>query len=226
MNFKAWYEAVATVDSGIAPPPTEEDDDDWDCDYIRKRFWNSLYPWIQTSSAANIVRFNIYEYILNRVRPKAHSMIWGPQGDGNPRKIVKAKQGYAVGYLEWRFPMEGRKWDRLVEEQRSVLAKSDLYKVFGEESSGHLLFRGEVLECIVGLCCSIVPNAFLVNMIKLAQSRIKAKFDSWLVERIAIKLGTALPGLKLTPMDVPRGLMQAYHGDVLFQFEQSFKMQF
>lgn len=222
-SFKV-FEA-ATLQAGIGAPPTDnidndddgDDGEEWEFENVRKRFWDGLSSWAKSSPAANMIRFNIYGTILEKVRPKAHSMIWGPQGDGIGRKLVKARKGYAKAYLEWRMEMDGMLWDSLLEQQRSVLAKSDVYKAFGnagQVGSAALLFKGDVLECVVFICCALMPqeqertttgmvntvnsygfgkpNKFIGGLTKLVQSKYGTKLESWLKQKIVSKMRAAL----------------------------------
>jgi hypothetical protein len=257
-SFKAFEAAtmLPTIGSGsgtidIDPPEDDNGDDGWDSDDIRKRFWETLLPWVQSSKTANLVRFNVYETMLRKVRPTAKSMIWSAQGDIQPRKIVKTRSGYARAILEWSLPMSGLLWDRLVEQQREILAKSDMYKAFGKEGhigSAALLFKGEVLEFMVYICCAITTGnewtnlsstgKFTSNILKLAKTTIGNKIEEWLKKRIVERLRAALiianvrgnelslPNLRISPAQQTHGRTQAYDGNILLNLDQTYAMSF
>ncbi len=210
MKFKHWIEAVMspekTTSSGggtidnINNDDGGDDGDEWDEGNIRKRFWNSLYEWVSTSPAANMVRFNVYSRVVQG-KPQLHPQIYA--SDGNDyRYILKRKGGNANIHSEWTYPMDGMAWDKLVEQQRPVLAKTDLWKAFGEAGSigtAALLFKGDVLDVVVEMCCEILPDnggatwyrstsPFAVNMLKVVDAKWKDKIEAWTKRAIARRI--------------------------------------
>lgn len=213
------------------------DDDEWDEDNIRKKYWNELINWISTSPTAEIIRFNVYHEILNTIKPKINTLFWSSTGDLSKKKILKHKSGYTKITLKWQLPMEGMAWDKILEEQRPVLAKSDMHKIFGEKGkigSTALLFKGDVLELMVHLCCAFTSgnpykwtpatyvNAFSTKLLKLAQNRFGDKILKWLTAKATRLLGV---NVELSPSGPIYGNAQSYGNDLLLVFDRTFLMK-
>lgn len=222
-----------------------DDDDDggdeWDWDNVRKKYWTNLELWCRTNPTANIIRFNVYDYLVTKSKPEVRPMLTDGQGNGSKKKIWRMKEGWARIFLEWKLPMGSKAWERLVEEQREVLAKSDMYKIFNNgDSSSALTYKGDVLELMVYLCCALMPNnekgtswnsasPFVSNMVKKINKQMKEKIERFITKIIQKIIDEQEPvsGRQITLKEHPEtsANAQAYDGNLIFKLNKTWQFK-
>jgi hypothetical protein len=165
-SFKSFMEMVAQYNGIKEPPPVnyddgDDDEDEWSMENLDKKYRKPLYNWALTSKTAQLVRFNIYSYVLAHVKPKPNTMFWDITGSHSKKRMLRDGKGNCSVRVEWNMPMDGATASQLFEQQRSILGKSDMYKVFGDkgqEGSMALTYKGEVLDYVVYMCCNVIPQ--------------------------------------------------------------------
>jgi len=150
MEFKKWFEAVATqIRTGgidISPPDDEDDegddDEEWNWNNVEQKFGAAIQSWVDVSPCSQKVKSAILKRIFSTKPKLGDPDVWSEQENEIPPK------GYVQMQIEWQYPVE--KIESPLFNTLRNASTCDLWKAFKIEPKElwSLLDKGQVFDYV------------------------------------------------------------------------------